>query len=75
MHYNFLLFEGLQGTHMNALNPFNSKLMTLTPKWRFVNLFSDFSPLCGAAAAAFYSAKTIILHALTRAVASKEVQI
>jgi hypothetical protein len=25
---NFLVSEGLQGTHIGALNPFNSKLMT-----------------------------------------------
>ena len=31
---------------MDALNPFSSKLMTF-PKGRFVNLFGDFSPLCG----------------------------
>ena len=31
---------------MDAFNPFNSKLMILTPKGRFVNLFGDFSPLC-----------------------------
>ena len=47
MHHDFLGSEGLQGTHMDALNPFNSKLMTLTPKGRFVNLFGDFSPLYG----------------------------
>ena len=38
MHYYFLVSEGLQGTHMNAINPFNSKLMTLTPRgglWTF----------------------------------------
>ena len=38
MHYNFLVSEGLQGTYMNALNPLNSKLMTLTPRgglWTF----------------------------------------
>ena len=28
--YNFLECEGLQGTHMDELNPFHSKLMTLT---------------------------------------------
>ena len=32
MHYNFLVSEGLQGTHMDALNPLNSKLMTLIPR-------------------------------------------
>ena len=30
MNYNFLDSEGLQGTHMDALNPFNSKLITFT---------------------------------------------
>ena len=39
--------EGLQETHMDALNTFSSKLMTLTPR-RFVNLFGVFSPLCAA---------------------------
>ena len=34
---NFLDSEGLQGTNMKALNPFNSKL----------NLFGDFSSLWG----------------------------
>ena len=48
MYYNFLVSEGLQGTFMNALNPFKSKLVTL----RFVNLFSDISPLCGVAVVA-----------------------
>jgi hypothetical protein len=33
---------------MDALNPFCSKSMTLTPKRRFVNLFGEFSPLWGA---------------------------
>ena len=32
MHYNFLVSEGFQGTHIDALNPFVSKLMTLTPR-------------------------------------------
>ena len=41
-----MVSEGLQGTHMNALNPFNSKLMDIDPKGRFMNLFGDFSPLC-----------------------------
>ena len=30
--------EGFQGTHMDALNQFSSKLMTLTPKWGLWNL-------------------------------------
>ena len=38
MNYNFLDCEGLQGTHMDALNPFNSKLITFT--------WGDFSPFC-----------------------------
>ena len=32
MHYNILVSEGLQGTQMDALNLFNSKLMTLTTR-------------------------------------------
>ena len=43
--------EGLQGTHLDALNTFSSKLMTLTPR-RFVNLFGEFSPLCATRRAA-----------------------
>ena len=38
MHYNLLHSEGLQGTHMDALNPFDSKLMTLNQRgglWTF----------------------------------------
>ena len=30
VHYNFGGSEGLQGTHIDALNPFSSKFMTLT---------------------------------------------
>ena len=36
--YNFFYSEGLRGTHTDALNPFNSKLMTMTPRgglWTF----------------------------------------
>ena len=39
MHYNFLDSERLQGTHKNTLNPFNSKLITLTARgglWTFL---------------------------------------
>ena len=38
MHHNFLGSEGLQATHIDALNPFTSKSMTLTPRvglWTF----------------------------------------
>ena len=45
MHYNFLVFEGLQGTHMNALNPFNSKLITLIPQGN-LETFSAILALC-----------------------------
>ena len=56
---------------MDALNPFNSKLMTLDPKRRFVNLFGEFSPLCGSATILQYSMnlcklpKDPWLHSLT----------
>ena len=43
MHHDFLGFEGLQGTHIDALNPNSSK-----PERRFVNLYGEFSPLCVA---------------------------
>ena len=33
LNYKFLDSKGLQVTHMEALNPFNSKLMTLTARW------------------------------------------
>ena len=48
--YGFWGSEGFQGTHMDVLNHFSSKLMT-NPKKRFVNLFGEFSPFCAAAAA------------------------
>ena len=47
MYYNYLVSEGLQGTHMNALNPFNSKLMTLPPKgglWTFSAILALCAP-------------------------------
>ena len=50
MHYKFLGFEDIQKTHMNSLNPFTFKFDDIDPKGRFVNLFGDVSPLCGAAA-------------------------
>ena len=39
MHHDFLGSEGFQGTHMDALNQFSSKLMTLTLRgglWTFL---------------------------------------
>ena len=39
VHHNFFGSEGLQGTHIGALNPFSSKLMTLTLRgglWTFL---------------------------------------
>ena len=39
VHHNFLGSEGLQGTHIDALNPFSLKLMTLTLRgglWTFL---------------------------------------
>ena len=39
VHHNFLGSEGLQGTHIDALNPFSSKLMALTLRgglWTFL---------------------------------------
>ena len=39
VHHNFLGSEGLQGTHIDALNPFSSKLMTLILRgglWTFL---------------------------------------
>ena len=51
VHHNFLGSKGLQGTHIDASNPFSSKLMTLIdPSWRFVNLFREFSPWCASGA-------------------------
>ena len=47
LNYNFFDSEGLQGTHMKALNPFNSKLMALTPRgglWTFSAILA----LCAA---------------------------
>ena len=44
MYYNFLVSEALQGTHMNAIYPFNSKLMTLNPRgglWTFSAILSS----------------------------------
>jgi len=32
LNYNFLDSDRLQGTHIDALSPFNSKLMTLIPR-------------------------------------------
>ena len=42
-----LLSEGLQGTHMNALNQFNSKLMAMTPRgglWTFSTILALCEP-------------------------------
>ena len=39
VHHDFLGSEGLQGTHIDALNPFSSKLMTLALRgglWTFL---------------------------------------
>ena len=47
MHHDFLGSEGFQGTHIDALNLFNSKIGEIDPDGRFVNLFNKFSPLCG----------------------------
>ena len=49
MNHDFLGSERLQGTHMDALNPF--KINDIEPKRRFVNLFGEFSSLCGMAQA------------------------
>ena len=32
VHHDFLGSEGFQGTHMDALNQFSLKLITLTPR-------------------------------------------
>ena len=43
LHYIFLGSERLLGTHMNALNPFNSKRMTLTARrglWTFLAILA-----------------------------------
>ena len=48
MNYNFLVSEGLQETHMNSLNPFNSNLMILSPRgglWTFSTMLA----LCASA--------------------------
>ena len=37
---------GVLGTQRDKLNPFSSKLMTVIPESRFVNLFGEFSSLC-----------------------------
>ena len=42
VHQDFLESEGLQGTHIDA-----SKINDIDPERRFVNLFGEFSPLCG----------------------------
>ena len=50
LNHNFLDSEGLQGTHMEALNPFNSTLMTLIPRgvlWTFLANLALCVPLGG----------------------------
>ena len=47
VHHNFLGSEGLQGTHIDALNPFSSKLMTLTLRGGLWTFLAN-SALCGA---------------------------
>ena len=47
MHYHFLMSEGLQETHIDALNPFRSKLITLTPRgglWTFSAILALCAP-------------------------------
>ena len=51
VHHNFWGSEGLQGTHIDALNPFSSKLMTMTPRGGLLT-FSTNLALCAAVAAA-----------------------
>ena len=49
VRHAFLRSEGLQGTH---IKPIWFKINDIDPKWRFVNLFSEFSPLWDAVSAA-----------------------
>ena len=55
MHDNFLGSEGLQETHMNALNPMDD----IDPERRFVNLLGKFGPLCGMCKAPVYMSISI----------------
>ena len=65
MHHNFLGSEGLQGTHIDALNPFSSKLMTLTPRgglWTFSAILAHCAPpLCVACFAKKAFCNTLLL--------------
>ena len=47
VHHNFLGSEGLQGTHIDALNPFSSKLMPLTLRGGLWTFLANLA-LCGA---------------------------
>ena len=56
--------EGLQGTHMDALNTFSSKLMTLTPRGGLWTFWAKLA-LCAAAAGAMLSQNDIAMHGLS----------
>ena len=48
MHYNFLVFKGgSPGDLYECIKPIKFKIDDIDPNRRFVNPFSDFSPLCG----------------------------
>ena len=63
MHYNFLVSEGFQGTHVDALNPFVSKLMPLTPR---VGLWTFSAILALCVAWRHQGAAAIRLHIIQR---------